>query len=199
MVNDLRELLSSASTPPHDDFDVEQLLAGGRRRVRRRRVTILGGTALATAAVVATATFAFGERAPDFEAAGVPRPDAPTLRLADAETAVEGTDYRLLATHTNEDLDRDNGQYFDGVTDDGLVLFRDGPRMNQREARFALMDPVTGEKDWLPEPGVGGAQTWAAELAEDRLVLLAADGGMEVELVAHVFDRESRQWSQVRW
>ena len=53
------------------------------------------------------------------------------MRLADAEPAVEGRDYRVLASHTNENLNRDNGQYFDGVTDDGLILFRDGPRMDQ--------------------------------------------------------------------
>jgi hypothetical protein len=199
MVNDLRELMNSAATPPHDDFDVEELLSGGRRRVRRRRLTAIGGTALATAGVVATASFALGERAPDFDAAGVPRPDAPSLRLADAATAVEGTDYRLLASHTNENLNRDNGQYFDGVTDDGLVLFRDGPRMNQPEPRFALMDPETGTKDWLPDPGVGGAQTWPVELDEDRLVLFSTVGGMKVALVVHVFDRNTREWDEVRW
>ena len=68
-----------------------------------------------------------------------PAPDAPTLHLADAERAVEGRDYRLLASYTNENLDRDNGQYFDGVTSDGLILFRDGPRTDQLDARYALM------------------------------------------------------------
>ena len=50
------------------------------------------------------------------------------MRLTDAEQAVEGSDFRVLASYTNPNLDRDNGQYFDGVTDDGLILFRDGPR-----------------------------------------------------------------------
>ena len=64
---------------------------------------------------------------------------------------MEGRDYRVLASYTNENLDRDNGQYFDGVTDDGLILFRDGPRIGPARPRFALMDPATGEKDWLPD------------------------------------------------
>ena len=136
---------------------------------------------------------------PDFASAGVPRPDAPTLRLADAVAAAKGTDYRVLASYTNENLNRDNGQYFEGVTDDGLILFRDGPRMDQLRPRFALMDPATGEKDWLPDLDIGQVQTWPLELGEDRLVLLGAEGGMKVELVAYVFDRERRQWATMTW
>ena len=201
MVNDLRELLSdNVASPPHDSLDLGAVLAGGRRRVRRRRLTTLGGTALATAAMVVVGSLAsLGGGAPDFAAAGVPQPDAPTLRLADALPAVEGTDYRVLASYTNEDLDRDNGQYFDGVTDDGLILFRDGPRMDQLWPRFALMDPVTGEKDWLPNLDIGQAQPWPLALGEDQLMLLGAEGGMKVELVVHVFDRERRQWDAMTW
>ncbi len=45
---------------------------------------------------------------------------------------MEGADYRVLASHTNDNLNRGNGQYLDGVTDDGLVLFRDGSQAQQR-------------------------------------------------------------------
>ncbi|HEY0773176.1 MAG TPA: hypothetical protein VGD51_03775 [Nocardioidaceae bacterium] len=201
MVNDLRELLSdNVASPPPDSLDLGAVLAGGRRRVRRRRLATLGGTALATAALVATGSLvSLGGGPPDFAAAGVPQPDAPTLRLADALAAAEGTDYRVLASYTNENLNRDNGQYFDGVTDDGLILFRDGPRRDQLWPRFALMDPATGEKDWLPDLDIGQAQTWPLELGKDRLMLLSAEGGMQVELVVHVFDRERRQWSAMKW
>ena len=201
MVNDLRELLSGdVASPPHDNLDLGAVLAGGRRRVRRRRFAVLGGTALATAALVVTGSLAsLNGGAPDFASAGVPKPDAPTLRLADAVAASKGTDYRVLASYTNENLNRDNGQYFDGVTDDGLILFRDGPRMDQLRPRFALMDPATGEKDWLPDLDIGQVQTWPLELAEDRLVLLGAEGGVKVELVAYVFDRERRQWATMTW
>ena len=56
------------------------------------------------------------------------------MRVADAAPAVEGTDYRELASYTNEDLDADNGEYFDGVTDDGLVLFREGQTRSRDRA-----------------------------------------------------------------
>ena len=201
MVNDLRELLRrDAASPPHDDLDIATVLAGGRRRLRRRRVAAFGGTALATGALVVTASLAgLTGGKPDFVAAGVPRPDAPTLRLADAVEAVEGTTYRELASYTNENLNRDNGQYFDGVTDDGLILFRDGPRMDQLWPRFALMDPATGEKDWLPDLDIGQTQTWPLELGEDSLTLLGAKGDMSAEVVAYIFDRDDQQWETMKW
>ena len=199
MVNELRELLrDTAAIPPADDRDLAFVLRTGRRRVRRRRLAVVGGTAIATAAVVGLATVVWPSP-PDLRAAGVPAPDAPTERLADARDAVEGRDYRVLTSYTNENLDRDNGQYLDGVTDDGLVLFRDGPRMDQLRPRFALVDPATGEKDWLPDLRVGQAQTWPLELGRDRLVLLSGEGGMKVRLVAHVFDRERGEWSTLAW
>ena len=201
MVNDLRDLLrSSASAPPHDPLDLDAVLATGRRRVRRRRIAVLGGTALATAAIVVTGSVAaLNAGPPDSGAAGVPRPDAPTIRLSDAEPAEEGVDYRVLASYTNENLNRDNGQYFEGVTEDGLILFRDGPRMDQLWPRMALLDPATGEKDWLPNLDIGQSDTWPLELGEDRLLLLGGEGGLKVELVVHTFDRELRQWSTMSW
>ena len=70
------------------------------------------------------------------------------MNLADAAPAVEGRDFEVLASYTNEDLDRENGQYFDGVTDDGLILFRDGPRSDQRIAVGAH-----GPRDWRRRTG----------------------------------------------
>jgi hypothetical protein len=201
MVNELRGLLSrSVASPPHDDLDFEAVLAAGRRRVRRRRLAVLGGTAIATAFVVlAGSLVSLDTWPPNFGPADVPQPDAPTLRLANAEAAVEGTDYRVLASHTNQNLNSDNGQYFDGVTDDGLILFRDGPRMDQPRPRFALLDPATGDKDWLPDLDIGWTQTWPLHLGEDRLILFGAAGEMGAGLVAYVFDRERRQWEAMRW
>jgi hypothetical protein len=206
MVNDVRDLLNEAvASPPHDELDVGAILSGGRRRVRRRRLAVVGGAALATAAIVGIGSIALDPDAPEAGAAGVPRPDAPTVRLSDAAAATEGVEYSVLLSHTNPNLDRDNGQYFDGVTDDGLLLFRDGPRMDQLQPRFALVDPATGEKDWLPALDVGQATTRALELGEDRLLLLS-DGGdvtdgarWTVELTVHVFDRASREWSTIQW
>lgn len=206
MVNELRELLRDnvASAPPDHD-DLAAVLATGRRRVRRRKRAVLGGAALATAGIVSLGSWAWVDPAPpDLGTAGVPTPSGLVLHLADAEAAGEGRDYDVLTSYTNENLNADNGQYLDGVTDDGLVLFRDGPRMDLLRPRFALMDPRTGEKDWLPEPGIRNAhtQTWPVELSEERLVLLAADsggGGDTMDLTAYVFDRADRAWDAVTW
>ena len=202
MVNDLKQLLrENVDDAPVDHVDVVALVGAGRRRVRGRRTAVAGGTAvLAAGAVVATLAVAGLSGGDGVDApAGPPTPDAPTLRLTDAERAVEGRDYRELASYTNDNLDRDNGQYLDGVTDDGLVLFRDGPRADQLWPRFALMDPATGEKDWLPRLDIGQRQTWPLELGTDRLVLLGADGGLKVHLFAYVFDRDTRQWEGMKW
>ncbi|QBR92152.1 hypothetical protein [Nocardioides euryhalodurans] len=200
MVNELRELLhDNAAHPPHEDRDLGAVLRGGRRRVHRRRLGIAGGTAVAAVSVIGLASVVWPSP-PDLTAAGVPAPDAPTLRLADAREAVEGRDYTVLTSYTNEDLDADNGQYLDGVTDDGLVLFRDGPRSEQPWPRYALLDPATGGKDWLPAPDVGQATLEPVDLGEDRLVLAGmAGGGMRADVVAHVFDRGLGAWTTTRW
>ena len=212
MVNELRDLLrDNVSSPPPEDHDLSALLRGGRRRVRRRRLTALGGTAVAAVAVVGLSSL-FSPSEPNLVAAGVPAPDAPTLRLADAQDAVEGADYRVLTKYTNENLNADNGQYFDGVTDDGLVVFRDGPRQGQRVARYALMDPVTGDKDWLPDlPEVADIQLWPVDLGADRLVLTGlmlsdskltdGDGAsvLDQQLFALVYDRAAGAWQRLEW
>lgn len=202
-MNELRDLLrDNAETAPHDDGDLAAVLTGGRRRVRRRRLTGAGGVAIVGAAAVGLGSFVWGPP-PDLPAAGVPSPAAPTLRLGDARAAVEGDDYRVLASHTNQNLDRDNGQYLDGLTEDGLVLFRDGPRMEQVEPRYALLDPATGEKAWLPQaPVTDDSQLWPVELGTDRLVLTglrfdASDGSARI--FALVYDRGTRGWERIDW
>jgi len=201
MVNELRDLLrDNVTSPPYDDGDLSAVLKGGRRRVRRRRLTAVGGTAIAAAVVVGLTSLVWPSP-PDLEAAGVPTPDAPTLHLADARQAVEGDDYRVLASYTNDNLEADNGQYFDGVTDDGLILFRDGPSADQLRPRFALMDPATGEKNWLPGPPDLGDELLApVDLGAERLLFTRlrfgkgkqADLSMNARLFALVYDRDAR-------
>jgi hypothetical protein len=197
VVNDLRELMrENVAAPPPDHLDVVGLVRTGRRRVRSRRAAVVGGTAAVVAAVVAATSIGLSrgsDRAEPSEAP--PHPDAPTITLGDATQAVEGTDYRVLASYTNDNLDRGNGQYFDGVTDDGLVLFRDG---RQAHERYALMDPTTGAKDWLPDAPFGEDQPYAVELGADRLVLIGYSG-MSMRPTAYVFDRGTREWSTVEW
>jgi hypothetical protein len=137
----------------------------------------------------------------DLAAAGVPRPEGPTIRLADSRPAVEGTDYRELASYTNKNLADDNGEYFDGVTDDGLVLFREGQTMTRRHERYALMDPATGQKWWLATPPGDGAQTFPVALGAAQLVLMRTahddDGTVRPEL--DVYDRGTGTWFTVSW
>lgn len=207
MVNELRDLLrENVASPPHDEGDLSAVIRGGRRQVRRRRLAAVGGTAIASAAVIGLTSLVWPSP-PDFAAAGVPMPNAPTLRLVDARAAVEGDDYRVLATYSNDNLDADNGQYFDGVTDDGLILFRDGPRMDQLRPRFALMDPSTGQKRWLPDPpDPDGEQLGPVDLGAERLVFSGArlgevDGAdpFQAQLFALVYDRDARAWHRLEW
>lgn len=207
MVNDLRDLMREASGhPPQDGAELSAVLRRGRRRVRLRRASAVAATAVAAGAIALGSAAWWNPPPPDLAAAGVPRPDGTVLHLADARAAVEGQDYRELASHTNDDLDTDNGQYLDGVTEDGLVLFRDGPRSTQLYPRFALLDPATGEKDWLTEArDIGQTQLSAVELSEERLVLAGAGepvesgDGLEMSLEAHVYDRASDTWDTLRW
>ena len=210
MVNELRELLrDNVASPPPDHADLVSVLASGRRRVRRRHRMVAGGVALATAAVVSVGSWTWLHPSPpDLGTAGVPVPPGEVLRLADAEPAVEGRDYDVLTTYTNEDLDADNGEYLDGVTDDGLVLFREGQTMTRRQERYALMDPATGGKDWLPDPPLRGEQLWPVDLGADVLLWSRtvydpdadfSNGEPRGDLEVIAFDRRSRTWSTTSW
>jgi hypothetical protein len=204
MVNELRELMGEASArPPQDHTDLGAVIAAGRRRVRVGRVAMVGATALATGAI-ALGSMAWIDPAPaDLTTAGVPRPEGPTVRLTEATPAVEGQDYRELSAYTNEDLDSDNGEYYHGVTDDGLVLFQEGQTATRPEVRYALMDPASGEKDWLPTWPGGGEQAFPIELGTDRVVLLrfeqASANGLRSRPVLDVLDRTTRTWRTVSW
>lgn len=200
MVNDLRDLMQRAvDAPPEDGNDLGAVLRAGRGRVHRRRRAVAAGVAATVAVAGGAGVWAAsgGEDGDRVANRTVPAPDGPVLHLAQAEAAVEGKDYDVLASHTNKDLDADNGQYYDGVTDDGRILFRDGPRAGLAVARFALVDPATGAEDRLPLHDVGSS-TRAVELSADRVVLVSpADDG--AGLRAHVFDRRTRTWSAPTW
>lgn len=199
-MTELQELmLQNVAEPPHDDVDFAELVAAGRRRARARQVRIAG---VATSVVVTVAAGALlaPRMAGVAGSADAPAPDAPTLHLSDAMQGVAGRDFSVLASHINQNLDRDNGQYFDGVTDDGQILFRDGPHAGQLFPRLALMDPATGTMDWLPDPHLGQDHTLAADLGADRLVLLTMGGSVPTgPMIAHIYDRGTRHWHTMTW
>lgn len=204
MVNELRALLrDNIASAPADDADLSTVLTRGRRARRRRRIGVVGGTAVAavTATALVVPMLTGGSESPGF-ADRPPVPDAPTIGLVDAAPAVEGRDYDVLATYTNEDLNAGNGQYLDGVTDDGLILFTDGPHGIHNTVRRALMDPATEEKDWLPQPpGDADLQLWPIELGAEKLVFTGVtyDRGGSGALVAMVFDRGAGTWQRMEW
>jgi hypothetical protein len=202
MVNELRELMREASGhPPQESGDLTGVLRHGRRRVRVRRASVVGGTALAAGAITLASVSWLNPSPADLAAAGVPRPEGPSIRLTDSRPAVEGTDYRELTSYTNEDLEADNGAYVDGVTDDGLVLFRDGPRADRPQPRYALMDPTTGDKRWLATPPGDGEQSFPLQLGAAQLVLmrLVNDDGGRTRPELDVFDRGTGTWFTVSW
>lgn len=200
MVNEMRALLhDAAATPPADDIDLAAVLRGGRQQVRRRRARFAGGLAVAVVGVVAAgALVGRGADGRDTPAASVvPRPEGPVVALSDAGQAREGADYTVVSQYTNPDLNAGNGQYYDGVTDDGLILFRDGPH-GPGAARYALLDPATGAKDWLPALPED-QQVFATDLGADRLVLLTHRTQRGTGVRAWVYDRGARTWSSLEW
>lgn len=209
-MSDLKDLLrENVATPPPDRLDLAAVVGAGQRRVRSRRRTTYGALALATATVVAATGLALGAGdgggGGEAEPATRPAPVGPTLRLSDATPAVEGRDYETVASHTNRNLDAANGSYLDGVTEDGRVLLREGPRdANGWRAGYALLDPATGRRESLPDPGVGQEQAWPVVLDDDRLVLLTFreyDPGDEgaATFAALVLDRVAGTWTTVEW
>ncbi len=202
MVNELRDLMQQlVASPPTADTDLGAVLDGGRTRVRRRRrgLAAVVAAAAAVAAVAGAGVWSVGDDADRVASHTVPRPEGPVLRLSDAAQATEGTDYDVLASYTNKDLDAANGQYYDGVTDDGLILFRDGPHGPENRIRYALLDPATGEKDWLPALD-GQGQVFPVVLGAERLVLVVPQGMEEAgRLTVRVYDRTAGRWSTMTW
>jgi hypothetical protein len=155
-MRDLQELMrATAAQGPASGLDLDTVLGAGRRRVRRRRMVGAAGTSVAVLALVAGSLavsrlgVGLGDR---IAPAGGTEPVGAVVTFADAKPAVEGKDYTVLSSYTNENLDRDNGRYFRGLTPDGLVVVEDGPHLENGMYRLGLLDPRTGHTDWLTEP-----------------------------------------------
>jgi hypothetical protein len=200
MVNELRTMLhDTVRVPPADGTDARHILAAARGRVRRRRVTVALGAAALTVTVGATPALvgALGglTGTTGIPASGTP-PVGPVLQVADAEPAVEGRDYDVLATLVNENLERANGQYANGVTEDGHVVVQDGPHGAENRIRWGLLDPRTETTQWLPETPAGAAPPeHLIEATGGRLVFLAEVTKPGV-LVAWTYERSSNAWEQ---
>lgn len=206
MVNDIREIMREAvASPPEEGNDLAQVLRTGRRRVRRRRTGAVAGAAVLAAVVTLGIGWRAGwEEGDQVANRTIPQPEGPVLRLSDATAGVEGKDYDVLSSRTNKDLDAGNGQYYDGVTEDGLILFRDGPHGIDNRTRLALLDPATGEKTWLPDLDEDG-QMVPVELSADRLVLISTvysdeeGNALTAAPRVRVLDRATMKWSTLSW
>ncbi|MFC4786944.1 hypothetical protein ACT8ZV_20890 [Nocardioides sp. MAHUQ-72] len=199
-MNDLKQLLhDNVSAPPPDHLDLERVVSRGRSRVRARRTGLVAGV-VATVAVLGTAGAALGGLFDTGPGPASPArqlaPVGPVLKLSDAVPAVRGTDYEVLDHHTNVNLDRANGEYYAGITDDGWVLFQDGPHGIRNTSTYALYNPETSVQDSLPDPPI--ALERPLDLGRDRLVFL---GGRQdpTNLSVVTYDRTTHRWSRTVW
>ena len=186
MSTDLREALHEAvADAPFDASDLRTAVAVGSRRVRRRAAIRVGSAALAVAAVVLTSVVVGSDRS-DHE----PLP-ADVVHLDLSRAATQDLDI-LASVRTTwrepmDDLDHDR---FEGLTTDGLVL-RSRYISDGSVYQLGLLDPETGETDWLP-PSPVATETDGVELTADRLVLFAQLGPRRGFLL--MFDRRSQTW-----
>lgn len=201
-MTDLRTLMRSAATDPDPATDdLGAVLTQGRRRVRRRRLgTLAGGCAVVLAAVAAPLGLGgvFGDETEAPPSAGSGAPDdivGPTLQLQDATAAREGTDYEVLLEQRNQDLESEQGAYYQGVTDDAQAIFED-QRASGGTSQWSLVDTSTGDRTDIPPAPRNGLSVLQA--TRDRIVFApaAADASADrIEIV--VFDRSTSQWRVV--
>jgi hypothetical protein len=198
VVNELKQLLrENVAAPPPDDLDLPGIVSSGRARVRRRRA---GATVAATVVTVAAVGAWALPGALSGDSPGPAHqqlePVGPVLKLADGVRGTEGRDYQVVDHHTNRNLDRANGVYYDGITEDGWVLFRDGPHGIHNTSTYALYDPAESVQDSLPDPPVNLERP--VDLGDDRLVFLG-ERHDPTSLSVVTYDRTTHRWSRTGW
>jgi hypothetical protein len=148
----LKSLMDEATeSAPSQGVDLQRVLETGQRRVRRRRATGVVGAAVAVAVVAVGSLLVEGDTGERVLPADSTEPVGPVAVLADARRAVEGRDYSVLTTVTNENLDGENTLSYRAITQDGLVVVDEGPY--SLDSRAGLLDPRTEEVQWLLGPG----------------------------------------------
>ncbi|HET9999015.1 MAG TPA: hypothetical protein VFQ17_15955 [Nocardioides sp.] len=193
MSTDLRAALQEAvADAPYDESDLRDVLARGSRRVRRRTALVVGSSALAVAAVIASVVAVTHDPAQEPHPARVVRLDLDQAQPLDLQPTRQGGRDRFL-----------------GLTADGLVLRSRHPDGGDGD-ELGLVDPGTGVTDWLPDatdptgtlapPGRHGMPPWLlpVQLAADQLVLLHLEPAIWRSRSSSgtllVFDRGSRTW-----
>ena len=196
MSTDLRALRAAlreaVAEPPYDESDLRDVLAAGSRRVRRRAALVVGSSALAVGAVIASVVTVTNTPTEEPRPAQVARLDLDRARPLDLQPIRQGGRTRLL-----------------GLTADGLVLRSRHPSGDEGYG-LGLLDPETGVTDWLPDatdpagtlepPGRNGMPPWLlpVQLTADQLVLLHVEPAIYRDKTSGgtllVFDRGSRTW-----
>ena len=193
MSTDLRAALREAvADAPYDESDLRDVLVAGARRVRRRAALVVGSSALAVGAVIASVVTVTNDRTEDPRPAQVARLDLDRAQPLDLQPIRQGGRDRFL-----------------GLTADGLVLRSRHPG-GEVGYELGLLDPETGVTDWLPgatdatgtlaPPGRSGTPPWLlpVQLTADQLVLLHLEAAIYRDRTSGgtllVFDRGSRTW-----
>ena len=185
----LREAVADA---PYDESDLRDVLVTGSRRVRRRAALVVGSSALAVGAVIASVVTVANDPTEQPHPAQVARLDLDRARPLDLQPIRQGGRDRFL-----------------GLTADGLVLRSRHPSGDEGYG-LGLLDPETGVTDWLPAatdptgtlapPGRNGMPPWLlpVQLTADQLVLLHLEPAIYRDKPSGgtllVFERGSRTW-----
>jgi hypothetical protein len=190
---DLRAALREAvADPPYDQSDLGDVLVTGSRRVRRRAALIVGSSALAVGAVIASVVAVTNDPTEEPRPARVVSMDLNLAQPLDLPPVRQGGRDRFL-----------------GLTADGLVLRSRHPKGGDA-FELGLLDPGTGDTDWLPPttdptgtlppPGGNGMPPWLlpVQLTADQLVLLRLEPATSQVRSSSgtvlIFDRASRTW-----
>ena len=158
------------------------------RRIRARRTTAKLATVAAAVALAAGGwQLAGGGREPDDI-----RPVAPVhLQLDDARISDTNFLTSVRTVQRGDTLDHDR---FDGITADGLVV-RSRYTYDGDLSEYGLLDPATGDTDWLPRPPWDLGDPVPLRLSSDRLVYLDNRHAPD-RFGLLTFDRATRTWQR---
>jgi hypothetical protein len=209
MAPELKDLLDrSVQHPPAEPHHVGDIVHRAQRARRRRRGIAIGAGATAVLAVAALGTVVSG---------GLPGADhvqpaqtgvvGPVVHLAEASVGVAGADFSVGTTFTNQNLDRGNGRLYQQTDDEGQVLVSQATLRTPGDAmseynRFALLDPVTGVTNWLPEPPDAHFSTESAPSGpEVRAIqgstVVWAGVDQRNRSTVDVYDRDTGAWRSI--
>jgi hypothetical protein len=195
-VTGLREALRDAVVdPPSTTIDLAGVMVAGAQRVHRRRVRRAGVVTLCVVTAVAVTWASVAKDGPSEPVL----PARPAILQVPTTLYPEGAEpitpevlatTRVLRLDPANELDYDR---YDGLSTDGLVV-RARYTYEGDVSEFGLLDPTTGDTDWLPRPPWDLGEPRPVELSADQLVYLD-DRSSWADAVL-TFDRTTRTWAR---